>query len=80
VTVQVLPLDAREHYLIGATVTIYRFDRGIPELASADTTISEQFFERDSSVTEAIMKFDDVRFKARDPLTSIDMMEDLSRQ
>jgi transcriptional regulator with XRE-family HTH domain len=79
VTVQVMPFDAREHYLIGATVTIYRFDRKIPEIASADTTIGEQFFERDSAVAEAIMKFDDVRFKASDPLTSIDMMEDLSR-
>lgn len=80
VTVQVMPLNAREHYLIGATVTIYRFDGKISEIASADTTIGEQFFERDSSVAEAITKFDDVRFKALDPLTSIDMMEDLSHQ
>ncbi len=74
-----MPFNAREHYLIGATVTIYKFDRAIPEIASADTTIGEQFFDRDTSVAEAIMKFDDVRFKAHDPLTSIDMMEDLSR-
>lgn len=80
VTVQVMPLKAREHYLIGATVTIYRFDGKIPEIASADTTIGEQFFDRDSAVAEAITKFDDVRFKAYDPLTSIDMMEDLSHQ
>jgi transcriptional regulator with XRE-family HTH domain len=80
VTVQVMPLNAREHYLIGASVTIYAFDGTIPEIASADTTIGENFFERDSSVAEAITKFDDVRFKARDPLTSVDMMEDLSRQ
>lgn len=81
VTVQVMPLSAREHYLIGATVTIYKFDDSkIPEIASADTTIGEQFFERDSSVAEAIGKFDDVRFKANDPLTSIDMMDDISRQ
>ncbi len=80
VTVQVMPLNVREHYLIGATVTIYTFDRAIPEIASADTTIGEQFFERDSSVAEAIGKFDDVRVKALDPLTSIDMLEDLSRK
>jgi transcriptional regulator with XRE-family HTH domain len=80
VTVQVLPVDTREHYLIGATVTIYRFEGKIHELASVDTTIGEQFFERDSSVTEAVRKFDDVRCKALDPLASLDMMEDLSRQ
>jgi len=80
VTVQVLPLNTREHYLIGATVTIYRFEGKIHEIASVDTTIGEQFFERDSSVTEAISKFDDVRFKALDPLTSLDMMEDLRLQ
>jgi transcriptional regulator with XRE-family HTH domain len=79
VTVQVLPFNAREHELIGATITIYKFDRAIPEIASADTTIGEQFFDRDSAVAEAIMKFDDVRLKARDPLTSLDMMEDISR-
>lgn len=80
VTVQVLPLNTREHYLIGATVTIYRFDRGLHEIASVDTTIGEQFFERDSSVAEAIGNFDDIRAKALDPLTSVDMMEDLSRK
>lgn len=78
VTVQVMPLNAREHELIGATITIYRFDGAVPEIASVDTTIGEQFFERDSAVAEAITKFDDVRSKALDPLTSIDMMEDLS--
>jgi transcriptional regulator with XRE-family HTH domain len=78
VTVQVLPLNTREHYLIGATVTIYRFDGSISEIASVDTTIGEQFFDRDSAVAEAIGKFDDVRFKAVDPLTSIDMMEDIA--
>ncbi|GLZ37739.1 helix-turn-helix transcriptional regulator [Actinokineospora sp. NBRC 105648] len=78
VTVQVLPLGAREHELIGATVTIYNFDRTIHEIASVDTTLGDLFFERDSTVTEAINKFDDVRLKALDPLTSVDMMEDLS--
>lgn len=78
VTIQVLPLNTREHELIGATVTIYRFDGSIAEIASVDTTIGEQFFDRDSAVTEAIGKFDDVRFKALDPLTSLDMMEDLA--
>lgn len=77
VTVQVLPFKAREHELVGATVTIYTFDKNIPEIASVDTTIGEQFFDRDSSVMEAITKFDDVRFKALDPLTSLDMIEDL---
>ncbi|HEV8529059.1 MAG TPA: helix-turn-helix transcriptional regulator [Actinomycetes bacterium] len=80
ITVQVMPLNAREHYLIGTTITIYRFDGAVPEIASVDTTIGEQFFERDSSVAEAITKFDDVRLKALDPLTSIDMMDDLSRK
>jgi len=78
VTVQVLPFNTREHELIGTTVTIYRFEIKIPEIASVDTTIGEQFFERDSSVAEAIGKFDDVRLKAFDPLTSVDMMEDLA--
>jgi transcriptional regulator with XRE-family HTH domain len=80
ITVQVMPIDAREHYLIGTTITIYRFDGAVPEIASVDTTIGEQFFERDASVAEAIAKFDDVRLKALDPLTSIDMMDDLSRK
>lgn len=80
VTVQVMPLNAREHYLIGTTITIYRFDGAVPEIASVDTTIGEQFFERDSSVAEAITKFDDVRLKALDPLTSLDMMDGLSRK
>jgi transcriptional regulator with XRE-family HTH domain len=81
VTLQVLPLNTREHELIGATVTIYTFDGTIPQIASVDTTVGEQFFERDSAVAEAIGKFDDVRTKAADPLTSLDMMEDIaSRQ
>ena len=79
VTVQVLPLNTREHELIGATVTIYRFDGRLPEIASVHTAIGEQFFDRDSAVTEAIGKFDDVRSKALDPLTSVDMVEEFSR-
>ncbi|GAA4530741.1 helix-turn-helix domain-containing protein [Amycolatopsis samaneae] len=78
VTVQVLPLDTREHYLVGATVTIYKFDDRIDEIASVDTTLGDQFFDRDSAVSEAIMKFDDVRLKALDPLTSLDMLEEFS--
>lgn len=78
VTVQVLPLGTREHYLIGATVSIYRLDEGIPPIASVDTTLGDQFFERDAAVSEAIAKFDDVRTKALDPLTSVDMMEELA--
>ncbi|MFD9895401.1 helix-turn-helix domain-containing protein [Amycolatopsis sp. NPDC059027] len=78
VTVQVLPLDTREHYLIGATVTIYKFDDQIDEIASVDTTLGDQFFDRDSAVAEATMKFDDVRLKALDPLTSLDMLEEFS--
>jgi transcriptional regulator with XRE-family HTH domain len=80
VVVQVLPLNAREHELAGATVTIYTFGPKVPEIASVDTTIGEQFFDRDTSVAEAIMKFDDVRVKALDPLTSVDMLEELSRR
>jgi transcriptional regulator with XRE-family HTH domain len=80
VTVQVMPLNAREHYFVGATVTIYNFGSKMPEIASVDTTLGDQFFERDSAVSEAITKFDDVRYKALDPLTSIDMMDELSRQ
>ncbi|MPZ84746.1 MAG: helix-turn-helix domain-containing protein [Actinophytocola sp.] len=80
VTVQVMPLNAREHEFVGATVTIYDFGGAMPEIASVDTTLGDQFFERDSAVAEAIAKFDDVRLKALDPLTSIDMMEDLSRR
>ncbi len=75
VTVQVLPFTAREHYLLGATVTIYTFDKDIPEIASIDTTIGEQFLDRDSSVAEATGKFDDLQSKALDPLTSLDMIE-----
>lgn len=77
-TVQVLPLTTREHYLIGTTVSIYTFDGTIPPIASVDTTIGEHFFERDSAVAEAIGKFDDVRTKAIDPLTSLDMMDDIA--
>jgi transcriptional regulator with XRE-family HTH domain len=78
VTVQVLPLNTREHYLIGATVTIFKFDGAISEIASVDTTLGDQFFDRDALVSEAITKFDDVRLKALDPLTSLDMIENLS--
>ncbi|MGX7827701.1 helix-turn-helix domain-containing protein [Actinokineospora sp. 24-640] len=78
ITIQVLPFQAREHELIGATLTIYTFDSAIPEIASADTTIGEQFFDRDAAVVEAITKFDDVRMKALDPLTSVDMLEELT--
>jgi transcriptional regulator with XRE-family HTH domain len=78
VTLQVLPLNTREHELIGATVTIYTFGGTIPQIASVDTTVGEHFFERDSAVAEAIGKFDDVRTKAADPLTSLDMMEDIA--
>lgn len=78
VTVQVLPLDTREHYFIGASVTIYKFDGKISEIASVDTTLGDKFFEQDSAVAEAITKFDDVRLKALDPLTSLDMMEEFS--
>lgn len=78
-TVQVMPLNAREHEFVGATVTIYNFGSAMPEIASVDTSLGDQFFERDSAVSEAITKFDDVRLKALDPLTSIDMMDDLSR-
>ncbi|MGH3621419.1 MAG: helix-turn-helix domain-containing protein [Sciscionella sp.] len=77
-TVQVLPLTTREHYFTGATVSIYTFDATIPPIASVDTTIGEYFFERDSAVAEAIGKFDDVRTKAYDPLTSVDMMENIA--
>jgi transcriptional regulator with XRE-family HTH domain len=77
VTVQVLPLSTREHYLMGVSLTIYKFDGKIAEIASVDTTVGEQFFDRDSLVSEAINKFDDVRLKAMDPLTSVDMMEEL---
>ncbi|MDV6014223.1 helix-turn-helix transcriptional regulator [Haloechinothrix sp. LS1_15] len=78
VTVQVLPLGAREHYLIGATVSIYRLDEGLPRIASVDTTLGDQFFERDSAVSDAVANFDDVRTKALDPLTSVDMMGELA--
>ncbi|MDQ3578959.1 MAG: helix-turn-helix domain-containing protein [Actinomycetota bacterium] len=78
VVVQVLPFSAREHYLLGATVTIYNFDKTISEIASIDTTIGEYFLDRDSAVSEAIDKFDDVRTKAFDPLTSLDMIEKLA--
>lgn len=78
ITVQVLPFSAREHYFMGATVTIYGFGPKVPDIASVDTTIGEQFFDRDLSVAEAIGKFDDVRMKALDPLTSVDMLEELS--
>ncbi|MET0132833.1 MAG: helix-turn-helix transcriptional regulator [Kibdelosporangium sp.] len=78
ITVQVLPLNTREHYLIGATVTIYTLGDSIPEIVSVDTTLGDQFFERDSAVSEAIHNFDDVRLKALDPLTSVDMMEEIS--
>ncbi|WP_232376744.1 DUF5753 domain-containing protein [Amycolatopsis aidingensis] len=71
VTVQVLPLSAREHYFIGATVTSYTSDASIPQIASVNTTIGDQFFERDSAVNEALANFDDVRTKALGPLTSI---------
>jgi Domain of unknown function (DUF5753) len=75
-TVQVLPLTTREHFFTGATVSIYSFDGTIPPIASVDTTIGKYCFERDAAVAEAIGKFDDVRTKAIDPLTSLDMMED----
>lgn len=78
VNVQVLPLNTREHYFIGATVTIYTFGESIPKIASVDTTLGDHFFESSSAVSEAIQKFDDVRLKALDPLTSVDMMEDVS--
>ncbi|MGQ0837972.1 helix-turn-helix domain-containing protein [Actinokineospora sp.] len=78
VTVQVLPFNAREHYLLGTTMSIYTFDKIIPEIASVDTTIGEHFLDRDSAVTEAITKFDDLRLKALDPLTSLDMIDSLS--
>lgn len=77
-TFQILPFSAREHHLLGASMTIYNFDKSIPEIASIDTTIGEHFLDRDTSVTEAISNFDDVRSKALDPLTSLDMLEDLS--
>lgn len=76
-TVQVLPLAAREHYLIGSTVSIYTFDGAIPQIASVDTTIGEHFLDRESIVSEAIGKFDDLRTKALDPLTSLDMINDV---
>ncbi|GAB3501605.1 hypothetical protein [Amycolatopsis cihanbeyliensis] len=63
-----------KHELIGATVTIYTFDGSIPQITCVDTTIGE----RDSAVTEALAKFDDVRTKALDPLTSVDMMEGIA--
>ncbi|MFC7612577.1 helix-turn-helix domain-containing protein [Actinokineospora soli] len=78
ITIQVLPFSAREHYFMGATVTVYSFGPRVPDIASVDTTIGEQFFDRDVSVAEAIGKFDDVRIKALDPLTSVDMLEELS--
>jgi hypothetical protein len=59
-------------------VSIYGFDDPIPRIASVDTTVGEHFFERDASVTEAIRNFDDVRTKAHDPLTSVDIMEELA--
>ena len=77
-TVQVLPLSTREHYFTGATVSIYTFDGTISPIASVDTTIGEYFFDRDTAVSEAATKFDDVRTKAADPLTSIDMMADIA--
>jgi Domain of unknown function (DUF5753) len=80
ITVQVLPRGTREHYLLGATVTMYKFKQDIPELASVDTTIGEQFFERDSSVAEAIRKFEDVKRKALDPRTSADLIEEVSKR
>jgi transcriptional regulator with XRE-family HTH domain len=78
VTVQVLPLNTREHYLAGCTVTIYKVDSKINEIASVDTTVGEHFFEHDSQVTRSITKFDHVRAVALDPLTSLDMIENLS--
>lgn len=78
ITVQVLPLTAREHHFLGASVSIYGFDDPIPRIASVDTTVGEHFLERDASVTEAVGHFDDVRTKAHDPLTSVDMMEELT--
>ncbi|MBP2324620.1 transcriptional regulator with XRE-family HTH domain [Kibdelosporangium banguiense] len=80
VTVQILPLDTREHYSLGATVTIYKFDHKISEIASADTTMGELFFDRDPLVVEAIRNFEDVKLKAFDPLTSVDMIEDFSNR
>lgn len=82
ITVQVLPFQSREHYLLGATVTIYSFEAAIPDIASVDTTttMGEQFFDRDSSVADAISQFDDVRMKALDPLTSVDMLEELTER
>lgn len=80
VTVQVLPTNSREHYLSGVTLTIYTFDGQIAELASVDTTVGEHFLERDASVAEAIGKFDDIRFKALDPLTSLDMIEEIANR
>nr|WP_042190258.1 helix-turn-helix transcriptional regulator [Kibdelosporangium sp. MJ126-NF4]CEL19201.1 Putative DNA-binding protein [Kibdelosporangium sp. MJ126-NF4]CTQ94999.1 Putative DNA-binding protein [Kibdelosporangium sp. MJ126-NF4] len=80
VTVQVLPLSSREHEMLGATVTIYKVDN-LAELASVDTNINEHFLDRDSMVVDAIQRFDDVRLKALDPLTSLDMIEEIaSRQ
>jgi transcriptional regulator with XRE-family HTH domain len=77
VSIQVLPFSAREHYFAGASVTIYAFDGPIPEAVSVDTTLGDQFFESGKAVSEAITKFDDVRLKALDPLTSLDMMEEV---
>lgn len=77
-TVQVLPLTTREHYFAGATVTIYTFDDVMPPIASVDSTVGEYFFERDPTVAEAIGKFDDVRTKALDPLTSLDTIETIA--
>lgn len=63
-----------------ASLTIYHFDGTIAPIASVDSTVGEHFFDRDATVDEARGKFDDLRTKALDPLTSVDMTEDAAAQ
>ncbi|ONI77752.1 hypothetical protein ALI144C_30375 [Actinosynnema sp. ALI-1.44] len=77
ITVQVLPLNAREHQLLGATLTIYEI-ANLATLASVDTSVNEHFLEHDSLIAEAARRFDDVRLTALDPLTSLDMIDELA--
>ena len=66
-TVQVIPFNARDHYLIGATVTIYKFDRAIPEIASADTGPNPEFADKlyfrdeDFDVLDALLEVAEAR-------------------
>ncbi|MBE1467697.1 helix-turn-helix domain-containing protein [Kibdelosporangium phytohabitans] len=79
ITVQVLPLNAREHQLLGTTVTIYEVDN-LATIASVDTSVSEHFLEHDPLVADAARRFSDVRLKALDPLTSVDMIEEVANR